>query len=82
MMDFLRPIDLRPIEWTEAVQMTGEAAPFIGQVLDAAFSAAQAVVVAGPSAGELYELRREFLGVDSLRSRDLGGKRFDVNLMK
>jgi predicted nucleotide-binding protein len=42
---FLRSIDLRPIEWTEAVKLTGEASPFIGQVLEAAFCAAQAVIV-------------------------------------
>ncbi len=45
MSAFLRSIDLRPIEWTEAVKLTGEAAPFVGQVVEAGFSAAQAVVV-------------------------------------
>ena len=42
---FLRAIGLAPIEWSEAVQLTGEASPYIGSVLDAAFDAAQAVVV-------------------------------------
>ncbi len=42
---FLRSIDLKPIEWSEAVRLTGEAAPFVGQVVEAGFSAAQAVVV-------------------------------------
>ena len=42
---FLRSIDLAPIEWGEAVNMTAEGAPYIGQVLDTAFDAAQAVVV-------------------------------------
>ncbi len=42
---FLRSFDLSPIEWEEAVQMTGVASPYIGQVLDAAFSKSQAAVV-------------------------------------
>ena len=45
MFDFLRAVGLSPIEWSQAVAMTGEASPYIGQVLDAAFDAAQAVVV-------------------------------------
>lgn len=42
---FLRSIDLAPIEWSEAISMTGSASPYIGDVLDAAFRRAQAVVV-------------------------------------
>lgn len=45
MFDFLRAIGLRPIEWDEAIAATGSASPFIGQVLDTAFSMAQAIVV-------------------------------------
>jgi predicted nucleotide-binding protein/DNA-binding MarR family transcriptional regulator len=45
MFDFLRSIGLKPIEWGQAIQMTGETAPFIGDILDAAFLHAQAVVV-------------------------------------
>lgn len=45
MFDFLRSIGLKPIEWSQAIQMTGETAPFIGDILDAAFLQAQAVVV-------------------------------------
>lgn len=45
MFDFLRSIGLKPIEWSQAIQMTGEASPFIGDILDAAFLHAQAVVV-------------------------------------
>lgn len=43
--EFLRAIDLRPIEWSEAVKATGKASPYIGEILDAAFSRAHAVVV-------------------------------------
>lgn len=45
MFTFLRAIGLAPIEWSEAVKTTGEASPYIGDVLDAAFGAAQAIVV-------------------------------------
>jgi predicted nucleotide-binding protein len=43
--DFLRALDLRPLEWGELVLGTGVASPYIGQVLDHAFATAQAVVV-------------------------------------
>ena len=42
---FLRSIRLDPIEWSEAIAMTGSGSPYIGEVLNVAFSAAQAVVV-------------------------------------
>lgn len=42
---FLRAIGLKPIEWSQAIELTGRAAPYIGDILDAAFSEAQAVVV-------------------------------------
>lgn len=45
LFDFLRSIGLDPIEWSEAIKLTDKGSPYIGQVLDAAFGAAQAVVV-------------------------------------
>ncbi|WP_305786097.1 nucleotide-binding protein [Symbioplanes lichenis] len=42
---FLRAVGLDPIEWSQAIRLTGQATPYIGEVLDAAFGAAQAVVV-------------------------------------
>jgi predicted nucleotide-binding protein len=45
MFAFLRSIDLYPLEWAEAVTETGKASPYVGDVLDEAFSIAQAVVV-------------------------------------
>lgn len=42
---FLRSIDLRPLEWTQLVGSASSGAPYIGQVLDAAFLQCQAVVV-------------------------------------
>ena len=45
LFEFLRAIDLHPLEWSEAVQATGKASPYIGEILDAAFSRAHAVIV-------------------------------------
>lgn len=45
MFEFLRSIDLSPMEWTQAVASTGLGSPYIGQVLDSAFEHAQAIVV-------------------------------------
>lgn len=45
MFTFLRAIGLDPIEWEEAVQMTGAASPYTGSVLDTAFSNAQAAII-------------------------------------
>lgn len=45
LFEFLRSVGLDPIEWSQAIRMTGKASPYIGEVLDAAFGAAQAIVV-------------------------------------
>lgn len=45
LFQFLRSLHLKPLEWSQAVRATGKPAPYIGEVLDAAFSMAQAVVV-------------------------------------
>ena len=42
---FLRAIGLHPLEWSEAIQATGKPLPYIGEILDVAFSEAHAVVV-------------------------------------
>lgn len=43
--EFLRSLDLQPIEWEDAVAATGIGSPYIMEVLNAAFSSAQATVV-------------------------------------
>ena len=43
--DFLRAIDLHPLEWSEAVSATAKPSPYVGEILDAAFSRAHAIVV-------------------------------------
>ena len=45
MFTFLRTIGLHPLEWNEAVRATGKTMPYIGEILDAAFTQAGAVVV-------------------------------------
>lgn len=45
MFSFLRSLDLRPMEFDDAIGHTGSASPYIGEILDAAFDNAQAVVV-------------------------------------
>jgi predicted nucleotide-binding protein len=43
--DFLRSISLKPIEWNQAIARTKKGSPDIGEILDAAFNEAQAVIV-------------------------------------
>jgi len=45
MFAFLRAIGLEPMEWGEALALTGKGTPYTGEVLDQAFAEAQAVVV-------------------------------------
>src|SRR5208282_4698692 len=45
LFQFLRAIGLSPLEFSEAIKLTGETSPYIGQILDAAFKNAQAVIV-------------------------------------
>ncbi len=45
MFDWLRSIGLRPLEWNQLVSRSRDASPFIGEILEAAFRRAQAVVV-------------------------------------
>ena len=41
----MQSIGLHPLEWSEAVRSTGKPSPYVGEILDAAFSRAHAVVV-------------------------------------
>ena len=42
---FLRAIGLQPMEWRKAIELTGKPSPYVGEILDAAFQEAVAVVV-------------------------------------
>ena len=45
MFNLLRALDLRPIEWNDAILKTGKASPYVGQILTSAFEMAQAFLV-------------------------------------
>lgn len=45
MFTFLRALGLKPLEWDQAIELTGKGTPYVGEVLDAAFEAGQAVIV-------------------------------------
>jgi predicted nucleotide-binding protein len=60
MFEFLRAIGLWPLEWTELVGAANAGAPYIGEVLDAAFSEAQAVVVLS-TPDDVARLRHDLL---------------------
>ncbi|MCF6390892.1 nucleotide-binding protein [Mycobacterium sp. MBM] len=64
MFSFLRAIGLDPIEWSEAVGLTGSGSPYIGQALDAAFATAQAFVVL-MTPDDQAQLLREFASDDN-----------------
>jgi predicted nucleotide-binding protein len=61
MFAFLRSLHLEPIEWSEARSLTGHASPYIGDILDAAFMHATAVVALLTGDDEA-RLRPQFLG--------------------
>ncbi len=45
LFEFLRAIDLHPLEWSHALRLTEKGSPYVGEALDAAFSHAHAIVV-------------------------------------
>lgn len=59
MFTFLRAIGLKPIEWDQAVALTHKGSPYVGEVLDAAFKAGQAIVVL-MSPDDVAYLRSEY----------------------
>lgn len=63
MFSFLRALRLEPIEWAEAVRMTGAGTPYVGDVLDVAVAKAQAIVIVMTPDDE-GKLRNEFFAED------------------
>ncbi len=45
MFNVLRSLNLKPVEWNEAVIRTGKSSPYVGEILTAAFDMAQAFLV-------------------------------------
>ncbi|MBN2433628.1 MAG: nucleotide-binding protein [Spirochaetes bacterium] len=60
MFQFLRSIDIQPIEWEEAISLTKNASPFPQQVLDKAFEIAQAIIIL-ITGDDLAKLRDEHI---------------------
>lgn len=63
MFSFLRSIGVEPLEWNEVKKITKKASPYIGEVLDAAFTNAQAIIVLFTPDDEA-KLRDEFINDD------------------
>ena len=71
---FLLAIGLQPLEWAEAVRSTGKGSPYIGDILDAAFSRAHAIVVLFTPDDEA-RLREELQGAsEPLHETELCGQ--------
>jgi predicted nucleotide-binding protein len=45
MFNLLRALGLEPLEWSQAIQATKKSSPYIGEILETAFSLAQAIIV-------------------------------------
>ncbi len=60
LFDFLRAVGLRPIEWSEAISLTGIPSPMVSEILDTAMKHAQAIVVLF-TGDDQARLRDEFL---------------------
>jgi predicted nucleotide-binding protein len=74
MFTFLRSLGLNPLEWEEALALTKKGAPYIGEVLDAAFARAGAVIVLLTPDDEA-RLKSEFLKLeDGPEERELTGQ--------
>ena len=73
MFDLLRALGLHPLEWSELVAATGQGAPYVGDVLDAAFSRAHAVVVLMTPDDEV-RLREQFRQDNEPEEAELKGQ--------
>jgi hypothetical protein len=63
MFAFLKAIGLKPLEWSEAREKTKDPNPYVGHILESAFSAAQAFVVVMTPDDEAW-LKKEFHKAD------------------
>jgi len=60
MFSFIRALGVKPIEWASAIAMSGKAAPYVGDILEAAFAQARAIVVL-LTPDDLAQLRGDLL---------------------
>ncbi|MBZ5650429.1 MAG: nucleotide-binding protein [Acidobacteriia bacterium] len=71
---FLRSVGLQPLEFGEARQLTGKPMPYVGEILEAAFRYAQAVVVLLTPDDEA-KLRSDLVGADDpIFEKELSGQ--------
>lgn len=61
MFAFLRALDLKPLEWGQAVNATAKPMPFIAETIETALSGPNAVVVL-MTPDEVVHLKRQFIG--------------------
>lgn len=74
MLAFLRALGLHPIEWSDAVQATGKPTPYIGEILDAAFARAGAVVVLFTPDDEARQRHEPNSSGDAVKETELSGQ--------
>ncbi|MDX3374599.1 nucleotide-binding protein [Streptomyces sp. ME02-6991-2A] len=75
---FLRAIDLHPIEWTQVLELTSQGAPYIGDALDAAMNASQAILVLMTPDDVVYLKPEHGRGTDDPELRPQGQARPNV----
>lgn len=71
MFDFLRSIDLNPLEWSQAIVATKKPSPYIGDILNTAFRLAQAIVVISSGDDEARLLNKFIKDIDPDYEREL-----------
>lgn len=72
--DFLRSIGLRPLEWTQALKLTKKGSPYVGEILDAAFGEAAAIIVLLTPDDEARLQRAFVLSSDPKHEKQLTGQ--------
>ncbi len=74
LFSLLRAFKLQPVEWNEVLKKTGQGAPYVGTILESAFSKASAIVVLLTPDDEA-RLKKAFLTKrDSVHERKLTGQ--------
>lgn len=74
LFSFLRALGLQPIEWRRAIELTRKPNPYVGEILDAAFREAAAVVVL-LSLDDEAKLKTEFVKTnDAAYEKQLTGQ--------
>lgn len=71
---FLRSVGLKPLEWTQALKLVRKGSPYVGEVLEAAFREAAAVVVLMTPDDEARLQRRFLKPSDPAHEKELTGQ--------